>query len=265
MSKTKRDYYEILGVSRTCSITEIKKSYRKLAREFHPDVNNGDPEAEEKFKEISEAYAVLSNDEKRDQYDRYGFSRNLFNEADFGDVFSEFGFGDLFSSFFGSGFGGGFGGSRKRARSRGSDIEIETTVSFKESAFGIKKEIEYEADDICMDCDGSGASEGSSVDTCGQCGGMGQVRVTRQTLIGNVITTSTCDRCNGSGKIIKDPCKKCHGRGHRKIKKKIKVDIPAGIHNGDRMRVTSKGNSLGRDSITGDLIYNYKSQRISRI
>ena len=194
MSKTKRDYYEILGVSRTCSITEIKKSYRKLAREFHPDVNNGNPEAEEKFKEISEAYAVLSNDEKRDQYDRYGFSRNLFNEADFGDIFSEFGFGDLFSSFFGSGFGGGFGGSRKRARSRGSDIEIETTVSFKESAFGIKKEIEYEADDICMDCDGSGASEGSSVDTCEQCGGMGQVRVTRQTLIGNVITTSTCDQ-----------------------------------------------------------------------
>ena len=143
MSKTKRDYYEVLGISRTCTVTEIKKSYRKLAREYHPDVNNGNPEAEEKFKEISEAYAVLSSDEKRSQYDRFGFSRNLVNEGDFGDIFSEFGFGDLFSSFFGSGFGGGSGGGRRRARKKGSDIEIGTAVSFKESAFGIKKEIEY--------------------------------------------------------------------------------------------------------------------------
>jgi len=253
LANTKRDYYEILGVSRTCTITEIKKSYRKLARQYHPDVNNGDPEAAEKFKEISEAYAVLSDDGKRDQYDRFGFSNNLINEADFGDIFSEFGFGDIFSSFFGSGFGGGFSGSRRRARSRGSDLEIQAEVSFKESAFGIKKEIEYEVDDVCLECNGSGASKGSSVDTCGQCGGSGQMRVTRQTLIGNVITTTNCDRCSGSGKIISQPCKECQGKGYSNTKKKIKVDIPAGIHDGDRMRVTGKGNSLGDDSIKGDL------------
>ena len=182
MSKTKRDYYEVLGVSRTCSLTEIKRAYRKLAREYHPDVNNGNPEAEERFKEISEAYAVLSNDEKRDQYDRFGFSRNLFSEADLSDIFSEFGFGDLFSSFFGSGFGGGFGGGRGTTRKKGSDIEIDTTVSFKESAFGIKKEIEYEVDDVCLECDGSGASDEASIKTCEHCGGMGKVRVTRQLL-----------------------------------------------------------------------------------
>ena len=253
MAETKRDYYEVLEVSRTCTITEIKKSYRKLARQYHPDVNNGDPAAAEKFKEISEAYAVLSDDGKRDQYDRYGFSNNLINEADFGDIFSEFGFGDIFSSFFGSGFGGGFVGGRRKARSRGSDLEVQATISFKESAFGIKKEIEYKVDDVCLDCDGSGASQGSSVETCEQCGGSGQVRITRQTFIGNVITTATCDRCSGSGKIIKDPCRKCSGQGYLNVKKKIKVDIPAGIHNGDRMRVTGKGNSLGSGSIKGDL------------
>jgi len=253
LSHTKRDYYEVLGVSRTCSITEIKKAYRTLARQYHPDVNNGNPESAEKFKEISEAYAVLSDDGKRDQYDRYGFSNNLINEADFGDIFSEFGFGDIFSSFFGSGFGGGFGRSRARARSKGSDIEIRTEVSFRESAFGIKKEIEYEVDDVCLDCDGSGANPGSSIETCPQCGGSGQVRTTRQTFIGNVVTSAVCDHCDGSGRIIKEPCRKCYGRGYLKIKKKIKVDIPAGIHDGDRMRVTGRGNSLGSGSIAGDL------------
>jgi len=206
-------------------------------------------EAEEKFKEMSEAYAVLSNEEKRNQYDRFGFSRNLFEEADFGDVFSEFGFGDIFNTFFGSGFGRG----RRKAKSRGSDIEIETEISFKEAAFGVKKEIEYVVEDICKECGGSGAVEDGGIETCTRCGGAGKVRVTRQTFIGNVITTSDCDRCRGTGKIIKDPCNKCRGQGHHSIKKKIKVDIPAGIHQGDRMRVTGKGNSLGRDSISGDL------------
>jgi len=247
--ETKRDYYEVLGISRTCTVIEIKKAYRKLARQHHPDVNNGDLEAEEKFKEMSEAYAVLSNNEKRNQYDRYGFSRNLFEEADFGDVFSEFGFGDIFNTFFGS----GFGGRGRKARSKGSDIEIETEISFKEAAFGIKKEIEYMLEDICEECGGSGAVEDGGIETCTRCGGAGKVRVTRQTFIGNVITTADCDRCRGTRKIIKDPCNKCRGQGHHSIKKKIKVDIPAGIHQGDRMRVAGKGNSLGRDSISGDL------------
>ncbi len=253
MVETKRDYYEVLGISRTCTVIEIKKAYRKLARQYHPDVNNGDLGAENKFKEMSEAYAVLSNEEKRSQYDRFGFSRNLFEEADFGDVFSEFGFGDIFSTFFGSGFGGGFGRGGRRARSRGSDIGIETEVSFRESAFGIKKEIEYEVEDICKECGGSGAGESGGVETCSQCGGMGKVRVTRQTLIGNVITTADCDKCSGTGKIIKNPCNRCRGQGHHSIKKKIKVDIPAGIHHGDRLKVSGKGNSSGSDSINGDL------------
>ena len=253
MAETKRDYYEVLGIERTCTQVEIKKAYRKLAREYHPDVNNGDPQSEEKFKEISEAYAVLSNDDKRGQYDRFGFSKNLFDNYDFSSAFSEFGFGDIFNTFFGSGFGGGSGSDRRKARSRGSDIGIELEVNFKEAAFGVKKEIEYALDDVCENCGGKGTESDDDIEVCRECGGAGKVRVTRQTFIGNVITTSTCSSCGGSGKSIKNPCRQCRGKGHRHIKKKIKVDIPAGIHDGDRMRVTGKGDSLGRDSISGDL------------
>lgn len=253
MVETKRDYYEVLGITRTCTVVEIKKAYRKLARQYHPDVNNGDPKSEEQFKEISEAYAVLSSDDKRQQYDRFGFSKNLFEDFDFSSTFSEFGFGDIFNTFFGSGFGGGFGGDRRGTRSRGADIGTETEVSFKESAFGVKKELEYAVDDICEKCSGKGAENDDDIETCGQCGGAGKVRVTRQTFIGNVTTTATCDSCRGSGKKIKNPCRQCRGQGHYHKKKKIKVDIPAGIHNGDRMKVAGRGNFLGRDSINGDL------------
>lgn len=249
MVETKRDYYEVLGITRTCTVIEIKKAYRKLARKYHPDVNNGDPKSEEQFKEISEAYAVLSSDDKRQQYDRFGFSKNLFEDFDFSSTFSEFGLGDIFNTFFGSGFGGG----GRSPRSQGADIGTETDVSFKEAAFGVKKELEYAVDDICEKCSGKGAENDDDIETCGQCGGEGKVRVTRQTFIGNVITTATCDSCRGSGKKIKNPCRQCRGQGHYHTKKKIKVDIPAGIHNGDRMRVAGKGNSLGMDSINGDL------------
>lgn len=253
MAGTKRDYYEVLGVTRTCTQIEVKKAYRKMARQYHPDVNNGDPEAEEKFKEISEAYAVLSNEGKRNQYDRFGFSNNLFEDFDFNSTFSEFGFGDIFNTFFGSGSGGGFGGGARNSRSRGADIGTDSEISFKEAAFGVKKEIEYAVDDICDKCGGKGAENDEDIETCEECGGVGKVRVTRQTFIGNVITTANCDSCRGTGKKIKNPCKQCRGQGHYHTKKKIKIDIPAGIHNGDRMRVASRGNSLGRDSITGDL------------
>jgi molecular chaperone DnaJ len=258
LSGEKRDYYEVLGVSRTCTVSDIKKAYRNLARKYHPDVNNGNPDAEEKFKEISEAYAVLSNGQKREQYDRYGFSGNLFRDMDFGDIFSEFGFGDIFDSFFGTGSGRGFSSGWRRQSNRGSDIEANTKISFKESAFGVKKEIEYEVEDICEECGGTGAAGDGSVETCPKCGGMGKVRMSRQTFIGSVITTSTCDMCNGTGKIIKNPCKKCRGQGHHSFKRKIKVDIPAGMHDGDRLRVSGKGDSLGRDSIRGDLYITVK-------
>jgi molecular chaperone DnaJ len=250
----KRDYYEILGLSRNCTTEDIKREYRKLARKYHPDVNDGNPEAEEKFKEISEAYAVLSNDGKRRQYDQFGFSRNLFEDFDFGSVFSEFGFGDIFSTIFGTGFGDPFfGGQRSRQRKRGSDIKIDTKISFKESAYGIKKEVEYKLNDICKSCGGKGSASDGGIVTCSKCGGTGRVRTARQSFIGSIVTTSTCSECGGSGKIIKDPCSKCKGRGYRSVKRKIKLDIPAGIHDGDSLRLTGKGNSLGSDSINGDL------------
>ncbi len=252
--RNKSDYYDVLGLSRDCTLTDIKREYRNLARKYHPDVNNGDPKAEEKFKEISEAYAVLSNEDKRRQYDQFGFSRSLFEGFDFGSVFSEFGFGDIFDRFFGAGFGSPFSTrQRSRRKERGSDISVEMKISFKESAYGVKKEIEYNADDICEVCEGKGSAADDGIITCRECGGIGKVRTARQTLIGNIITTSTCRDCGGTGKIIKDPCKKCRGRGYHSGKKKVKLDIPAGIHDGDSLRVSGKGNSLGKDSINGDL------------
>lgn len=250
----KRDYYEILGLSRECTTADIKREYRKLARKNHPDVNNGDPEAEEKFKEISEAYAVLSNEEKRRQYDQFGFSKNLFDNFDFGSAFSEFGFGDIFDTLFGGGLGSSFSG-RQRAgrRNRGSDIRIETKIDFKESVYGIKKEIEYKVDDICESCGGRGSASEDGIVTCSECGGTGRVRIARQSFLGSIITTSTCHKCGGSGKIIKDPCEKCGGKGYRAKKIKIKADIPAGIHSGDSLRLPGKGNSAGRGSVNGDL------------
>ncbi len=244
-----KDYYMVLELERRCTTIEIKKSYRKLAHKYHPDVNNGNPEAEERFKEISEAYAVLSNPEKRNQYDQFGFNKNLFEDFDTSSVFSEFGFGDIFNAF----FGGGSGTSRGRARSKGADLRAAVKISFKEAAFGVKKEVEYSVDSICGECDGRGSETEDGVETCGTCGGMGKVNVSRQTLIGNIVTTATCTDCRGSGKIIIEPCKKCRGRGFQNDKKKLKVDIPGGIHDGDQLRVSGKGNSLGRDSISGDL------------
>lgn len=252
--RNKRDYYEVLGLSRDCTLTDIKREYRNLARKYHPDVNNGDPNAEEKFKKISEAYAVLSNEDKRRQYDQFGFSRSLFEDFDFGSVFSEFDFGDIFDRFFGAGFGSPFSTrQRSRRKERGSDISVEMKISFKESAYGVKKEIEYNADAICEVCEGKGSAADDGIITCRECGGTGKVRTARQTLIGNIITTSTCMDCGGTGKIIKDPCKKCRGRGYHSRKKKVKLDIPAGIHDGDSLRVSGKGNSLGKGSINGDL------------
>lgn len=260
MTFNKRDYYEVLGVSRDASIDEIKRAYRKLAHKYHPDVNNGDPQAEEKFKEISEAYAVLSNEEKRRQYDQYGFSRSLFEDFDFDSVFSEFGLGDVFDMFFGSGFGRGYSGrqSRSRARGRGSDISIQTEISFKEAAFGVEKEIEYFVDDICEVCNGRGSASKEGIVTCSVCGGSGQVRSARQTFLGSIVTTSTCRNCGGTGEVIKDPCKRCGGSGYYSKKKKIKLKIPAGINSGDSLRVTGKGNSKGKDSISGDLYVTIK-------
>lgn len=253
MASNKRDYYEVLGVSREASSEEIKKEYRKLARQFHPDVNNGDPVAGEKFKEISEAYAVLSNDDKRRQYDNFGFNNSLFDNFDSESVFSEFGFGDILNMFFG-GFGSS-GSSRtsSRRQARGSHIETKLEISLKEAAFGIEKEVEYSCNDLCDICNGTGSEDTSGVEKCKVCNGTGQIKYTRQTFLGNMVTSSPCSNCGGTGEIIKNPCKKCSGKGYYKQKKKLKVKVPAGIHNGDSIRVSGKGSSAGRGSISGDL------------
>lgn len=242
MAANKRDYYDVLGLPRDCILDEIKREYRRLAHKYHPDVNNGNPEAEEKFKEITEAYAVLSNNEKRSQYDRFGFSRNLFEDFDFSSIFSEFGFGNIFDTFL-----------RSRTRERGSDLTAEVRISLKQAAYGLKKEIEYRVDDICEVCHGKGSTTVGGIVTCSQCDGTGRIKTVRQTFIGNIITTSTCRVCEGTGRIIKDPCKKCRGKGHYSRKKRIKIDIPPGINDEDRLRVTGKGNSLGKNSVRGDL------------
>jgi molecular chaperone DnaJ len=256
LANNKRDYYVVLGLSKECSSTDIKQSYRRLARQYHPDVNNGDPDAEEKFKEISEAYAVLSNDEKRRQYDSYGFNGSLFDGINFDSVFSEFGFGDIFNMFFGGSFGGGFSqeGRRSRRQKRGSDTVIETVIEFKESAFGTKKEIEYPVDISCEKCGGTGAATVNGIVTCSVCRGSGQVRVSRNTFLGSMVTTSICGSCNGAGTIIKDPCVTCNGKGYVRGKNKMVVDIPSGINNQDQLRVPQRGNSMGKDSVPGDLI-----------
>jgi molecular chaperone DnaJ len=254
----KRDYYEVLGVSKECTLTEIKQSYRKLARQYHPDVNNGNTEYEERFKEISEAYAVLSNEEKRRQYDSYGFNGSLFDGINFDSVFSEFGFGDIFNMFFGGGFGGGFSSSKQssRSRARGSDVYSEITIDFKEAAFGVKKDIEYTADVNCKHCSGTGAENEADIIKCTVCGGSGQVRTSRNTFLGSLITTSVCENCSGKGTVIAKPCKKCGGRGYIRQKKNISVDIPSGVSSGMQLRVQQKGNSKGFSSVNGDLLIN---------
>ncbi|MBN1298091.1 MAG: molecular chaperone DnaJ [Actinobacteria bacterium] len=260
MAKNKRDYYEVLGVNRDCSQVEIKQAYRKLARQFHPDVNNGNTEYEERFKEISEAYAVLSNEDKRRQYDTYGFSGNLFDGINFDSVFSEFGFGDIFNMFFGGGFGGGYSNSYSGSarREHGTDVYSEITIDFKEAAFGTKKEIEYSADVLCKQCNGSGAEKDEDVAKCSVCGGTGQVRTSRNTFLGSLITTSVCHNCGGKGRIVKKPCTKCGGKGYLKVKKKISVDIPSGVSDGVQLRLAHKGNSRGYGSVEGDLLISIK-------
>jgi molecular chaperone DnaJ len=256
LSGNRRDYYEVLELSKECSSSDIKQAYRQLARRYHPDVNNGDAESEEKFKEVSEAYAVLSNEEKRRQYDANGFSGSLFDGINFNSVFSEFGFGDIFNMFFGNSSGGGFSSSRGRSarQARGTDVAIETLIDFKESAFGTKKEVEYTVDINCEECQGKGSKTPGGIITCVVCGGSGQVRTSRDTFLGSIITTSICQRCGGAGKVVKDPCSNCGGKGYLRGKKKMVLDIPSGVNNGDQLRVPQKGNSKGADSVSGDLL-----------
>ena len=252
----KRDYYEVLGVSKSATDDEIKKAYRSLAKKYHPDVNPGDTEAEAKFKEANEAYAVLSDKEKRQKYDQFGHA--AFDPAagggGFGGGFSGFGdfdFGDIFSSF----FGGGGGGSRHRSMAQdGDDVMARVTISFDEAAFGCKKEISFARIEECSDCGATGAAKGTKPETCPECHGSGTVTVRQQTMLGYMQSQRACQNCRGTGKIVKTPCKNCNGKGFIKINKKLEVSIPAGIDSMQRIILRGQGSAGRNGGDNGDLI-----------
>lgn len=255
----KRDYYEVLGLNKGADEASIKKAYRTLAKKYHPDMNPGNSEAEQKFKEVNEAYSVLSDPDKKAKYDQYGHA--AFDQSAGGGYggyggFSDFGdIGDIFSSFFGGGFGfGGSSSSRKNSPQRGEDIGVRVTLTFEEAAFGVKKDISYKRIQKCDDCHGSGAAKGTQAETCSHCNGTGQRRVMQRMGGMQFQTTVTCDNCRGTGKIIKNPCSNCSGTGYVRIMKTLSVDIPAGIDNGERIALRGQGSDGRNGGPAGDLI-----------
>ncbi len=252
----KRDYYEVLGVDKGADDTAIKKAYRSLAKKYHPDMNPDDKEAEVKFKEVNEAYDVLSDADKRAKYDQYGHAAFDPAAGGAGGGFGDFGdFGDIFSSFFGGGFGGfGGGGAQRNGPMRGDDIGARISVTFEEAAFGVKKDVSYNRVCRCPDCAGSGAAKGTSAETCGKCRGSGQMRVMQRLGGMQFQSTTTCDNCRGKGKIIKNPCNNCRGTGFIRISKKLEVSIPAGIDDGERIALRGQGNDGRNGGSAGDLI-----------
>ncbi len=232
----KRDYYEVLGVSRSSSENDIKKAFRKLAFQYHPD-HNKDSDAAEKFKEISEAYQVLSDSEKRDTYNRYG-------RIDGGgmDGFSGFGdLGEIFESFFGGFSGTSFGGARSRSPQRGDNLQASLIISFEEAAFGCRKEVEVQRIEYCPSCQGIGSQEGKKPEKCSDCQGTGQIKKVQQSIFGRFSHVSACPRCKGNGSVITDPCSQCHGQGRIRVRRKLEVDIPAGVDDGYQMKVEGEG------------------------
>ena len=261
MAENKRDYYEVLGVSKTASADEIKKAYRKLAKQNHPDLNPNDKEAEARFKEANEAYEVLSDQEKRARYDQYGHAGvdPNFGAGGFGGGFGGFGFedvdlGDIFGSFFGGGFGGR--GRSQNAPQRGESLRATITISFEEAAFGCEKEISINRTEACSSCNGTGAENGSAVEVCDNCRGTGTVKTAHRTPLGVMQSTSPCPKCGGKGKIIKSPCKSCNGSGKTRTNKKIKVKVPAGIDHGQTISLRGEGNAGTNGGPSGDLLIN---------
>ena len=263
---SKRDYYEVLGVSKTATQDELKKAYRKLARKYHPDLNKDNAEAAEKFKECNEAYSVLSDEQKRAQYDQFGHAAfengGMGGGGGFGGAGGFGGFGgsgmeDIFDMFFG-GQGGRGGRNSKAGPQRGADLRFDLEISFEEAAFGLEKEINLYRDEVCDHCHGEGAEPGSKVETCPECNGSGYVRFTQNTMFGQMVNERPCSRCKGEGKIISEPCKECRGKGTVKRNKKLKVKIPAGVDNGSRLRVSNEGEAGAKGGPSGDLyVYLY--------
>lgn len=260
MAESKRDYYEVLGISRDADDAAIKKAYRVLAKKYHPDMNPGDAEAEKRFKEASEAYAVLSDPEKRRQYDQFGhaafeggaggaggFGGFDFNGADFSDIFGDI-FGDLF------GGGGRRGGRASNGPMKGANVRKSIRITFEEAIFGCEKELEVVLKDPCTTCNGTGAKPGTSPETCSKCGGKGQVVYTSQSFFGTVQNVQTCPSCGGTGKVIKEKCTSCAGTGYESSKKRIKVSIPAGIDDGQSVRIREKGEPGTNGGPRGDLL-----------
>jgi len=252
----KRDLYEVLGVSKGASEDELKKAYKKMARKYHPDLNKDNPEAEEKFKEVNAAYEILHDPQKRQQYDQFGHDAfdgmgNAGGGNPFGGGFSaQGGFGDIFDMFF-----GGMGGGRQRrpGPERGADLRYDLEISFEEAAFGKETELSIPRTEECNDCHGSGAAAGSSPESCPNCNGTGQVSHAQNTPFGRIVNQRVCERCSGSGKIVKNPCKSCNGTGRKRVQRKISVKIPAGVDDGSRIRVSGGGEAGVRGGGPGDL------------
>ena len=256
MAEQKRDYYEVLGISKGAGEDEIKKAYKKMARKYHPDLNPDDKVAEEKFKEVNEAYEILSDSQKRARYDQYGHAGVDPNFGAGGGFDGGFDFGDL-GDIFGSFFGGGFGGGRRanpNAPQRGESIRMSLVLDFEEAAFGCEKSVTVDRYETCEHCHGSGCADGSTPEVCDQCHGTGQVQVRRQTPMGVFSTSSTCTKCGGKGKLIHDPCKQCHGAGVERKKKTIKASVPAGIDNGQTISVRGQGHAGRNGGPAGDLL-----------
>ncbi len=253
----KRDYYEVLGVDKDADARTIKRAFLKLARTLHPDVNK-EPDAEEKFKEVNEAYSVLSDDQKRANYDRYGDPNGPSgfgsDYVDVSDIFggSGFGFGDIFDSFFGG--GAGRGGAAGQARTRGRDMGIHLQITLEEAAAGCTKTLSYERLAPCDDCNGTGAAEGGRMQTCSRCHGSGRVVEVQRTIFGQMQTQSTCPDCGGSGQVIDRPCETCEGQGRTPSREKVEVKIPAGIHSGQTVSVEGKGEAGLRGDVCGNLV-----------
>ena len=247
----KRDPYEVLGVSRQASDSEIKKTFRKLARELHPDVNTHDPEAEEKFKEAAEAYEILSDQERRSVYDRYGHEG--LSSSGFHSTFQGFGsFTDIFDAFFGGGdpFGSG---RRGPGAVQGGDVAVQAEVSLEEAARGRAVQVEYERVGPCERCRGNGAQPGTPIDTCGRCEGTGELRTVARTAFGQIVRSQVCDACMGEGKTAREPCEECHGRGRKAVRTQLEVNVPAGIADDQRIRLSGHGHAGERGGPPGDL------------
>lgn len=257
----KRDYYEVLGVAKGATDDEIKKAYRKLSKKYHPDINK-EPDAEAKFKEISEAYEILSDAQKRAAYDQYGHAGTNpnFGGGGYGGGYSDFGgfsgggfggFEDIFDTFFGG--GGSSRGANPNAPRQGADLQYSIKLKFEEAIFGLEKTIRYNREEECHTCHGNGAKPGTQPETCHKCGGAGTINVERQTPLGRVMSRQTCDVCHGTGKEIKDPCPTCGGSGHEKKAHELKVNVPAGVEDGQQMRLQGQGEAGTNGGPYGDL------------